>query len=71
MDKLKENKKIANATHNIIAYRISTDDKAAVYNQDCFDDGEIHAGSRMLHLLQVKQLVLQFGLILGASVSFN
>ncbi|XP_076470114.1 protein IMPACT-like [Babylonia areolata] len=54
LDKLMENKKIANATHNMVAYRIVQNDKGAprVF-QGCDDDGETHAGSRMLHLLQI------------------
>uniref|UniRef100_A0A0B6ZR41 RWD domain-containing protein n=1 Tax=Arion vulgaris TaxID=1028688 RepID=A0A0B6ZR41_9EUPU len=51
MNKLLENKKIANATHNMFAYRILTD--SGVVYQGCDDDGETHAGSRMLHLLQI------------------
>ncbi|XP_005093304.1 protein IMPACT [Aplysia californica] len=51
MQKLLENKKIANATHNMLAYRIMTG-SGPVY-QGCDDDGETHAGSRMLHLLQI------------------
>ena len=53
MRKLLENKKIANATHNMLAYRIQTG--SGVVYQGCDDDGETHAGSRMLHLLQVRQ----------------
>lgn len=53
LSKLYENKKIANATHNMVAYRLITE-TSAVY-QGCDDDGETHAGSRMLHLLQVGQ----------------
>lgn len=52
MSKLYENKKIANATHNMLAYRIVPAHAGPVY-QGCDDDGETHAGSRMLHLLQV------------------
>lgn len=65
-----ENKKIAQATHNIYAYRIqlpngvvlqviltfiiiTTDFKNNKIFQDCADDGENHAGSRLLHLLQI------------------
>lgn len=53
MDKLYENKKIANATHNIMAYRILQNDSNSIVCQGCDDDGETHAGSRMLHLLQI------------------
>ncbi|XP_029647814.1 protein IMPACT isoform X1 [Octopus sinensis] len=52
MEKLLENKKVANATHNIMAYRILPSDSNIVI-QGCDDDGEVHAGSRMLHLLQI------------------
>jgi len=51
MKKLLENKKIANATHNMVAYRVSG--AGGVLLQGCDDDGETHAGSRMLHLLQI------------------
>ena len=60
MDKLYENKKIANATHNIVAYRILQNDTHSIVCQGCDDDGETHAGSRMLHLLQVS---LQMNLV--------
>ncbi|XP_069953769.1 protein IMPACT-B isoform X3 [Cherax quadricarinatus] len=50
--KLYENKKIANATHNMFAYRFYPEGSSNV-NQNCEDDGEIHAGSRLLHLLQI------------------
>lgn len=50
--KLYENKKIANATHNMYAYRFLPEGSAHV-TQDCEDDGEDHAGGRMLHLLQI------------------
>lgn len=50
LDKLKENRKIANATHNIYAYRIC---KENTFIQDCEDDGEAQAGGRLLHLLQI------------------
>lgn len=49
------NGKIARATHNMWAYRIKVQDKGT-YLQDCDDDGEAAAGSRLLHLLQVSQL---------------
>ncbi|KPJ09932.1 Protein IMPACT-B [Papilio machaon] len=52
--KLKQNKKILNATHNMYAYRIErSTDKGVSILQDCDDDGEAHAGGRMLHLLQI------------------
>ncbi|XP_006016446.1 protein IMPACT isoform X1 [Alligator sinensis] len=52
LDKLYENKKIENATHNIYAYRIYCEDKQT-YLQDCEDDGETAAGGRLLHLMQI------------------
>lgn len=51
ISKLYENRKIANATHNMYAFRFFKDGK--VFLQDCDDDGETHAGSRMLHLLEI------------------
>ncbi|KAF0408188.1 UPF0029-domain-containing protein [Gigaspora margarita] len=48
---LLSNKKIAKATHNIMAYRIVQDN--GVILQDNDDDGETAAGSRLLHLLQI------------------
>lgn len=51
VNKLYENRKIANATHNMYAYRIKQESKGLL--QDCEDDGETHAGSRMLHLLDI------------------
>ncbi|UJR09803.1 hypothetical protein I4U23_014029 [Adineta vaga] len=52
LNKLKENKKIANATHNMYAYRI-WDEKRNVLLADCEDDGETAASSRMLHLMDI------------------
>ncbi|XP_018573400.1 protein IMPACT-like [Anoplophora glabripennis] len=54
MNYLLENKKIAQATHNISAYRISLPNSVIV--QDCNDDGEAHASGRILHLLQILKL---------------
>ncbi|KAF7726601.1 hypothetical protein EC973_008565 [Apophysomyces ossiformis] len=51
MGKLLENKKIARATHNIMAYRISLPDGAILQDND--DDGETAAGGRLLHLMQI------------------
>ncbi|KAM3962180.1 protein IMPACT-B [Aphomia sociella] len=53
LTKLKENKKIMNATHNMYAYRFEKTNGKTVTVQDCDDDGEAHAGGRMLHLLQI------------------
>ncbi|XP_022837657.1 protein IMPACT-like [Spodoptera litura] len=54
LTKLKMNKKICNATHNMYAYRIERKTgKGNSILQDCDDDGEAHAGGRMLHLLQI------------------
>ena len=53
VSKLYEEKKIANATHNMYAYRF-TQKGLTIMHQDCEDDGETNAGSRMLHLLQVR-----------------
>lgn len=52
VNKLMENKKISEATHNIRAYRIQGD-QPHTFIQDCDDDGETHAGSRLLHLLEI------------------
>ncbi|MCJ1266767.1 eIF2 kinase Gcn2p negative regulator [Lobaria immixta] len=53
---LSSNKRVAKATHNISAYRISSHslnpDTKLVF-QDCDDDGENAAGGRLLHLLQI------------------
>lgn len=52
LTELKKTRKIANATHNIIAYRFRKKDSEVVL-QDFDDDGEHNAGSRLLHLLQI------------------
>jgi hypothetical protein len=49
---LSTDKKAARASHNITAWRIKDATSSAVF-QDCDDDGETAAGSRLLHLLQV------------------
>ncbi|KAI9027557.1 ribosomal protein S5 domain 2-type protein [Phycomyces nitens] len=51
VSKLLENKKIAKATHNIMAYRIVLDDGRVLQDND--DDGETAAGGRLMHLLQI------------------
>ena len=48
---LATDKKVAKATHNITAWRI--EGTVGVYYQDCDDDGETAAGSRLLHLLEL------------------
>jgi hypothetical protein len=45
------NKKVANATHNITAWRIRG--AGNITYQDCNDDGEAAAGGRLLHLMQM------------------
>lgn len=45
-------KKVAKATHNITAWRIRNEETGVQY-QDCDDDGETAAGSRVLHLLEL------------------
>ena len=57
LGELKSNRKISTATHNIVAYRIH-DTVRQVFIQDCDDDGESAAGSRLLHLLQVIKFLL-------------
>lgn len=54
LNKLLENKKIANATHNIYAYRIVVTGKDNIENviSNCEDGGEKSAGSRMLFLMK-------------------
>lgn len=48
---LATDKKAARATHNMTAWRIKGTNEATY--QDCNDDGETAAGSRMLHLMQL------------------
>lgn len=56
ISRLYENKKIAQATHNIYAYRIYCEDKQT-WLSDCEDDGEDAAGGRLLHLLDILDIV--------------
>jgi len=51
---LSTDKKAAKATHNITAWRIQGANDT-VY-QDCDDDGETAAGSRLLHLMQLMDI---------------
>ena len=52
LQKLYENKKIENATHNMYAYRFKQKNSENLV-KDCNDDGEASAGGRLLHLLEV------------------
>jgi len=52
LSKLLTNKKIAQATHNILAFRIFLPEKK-IWLSDCDDDGEDAAGGRLLHLLEI------------------
>jgi putative IMPACT (imprinted ancient) family translation regulator len=56
MAELLSNRKIARATHNILAYRIQGSEGLPEITQGCDNDGEAVAGSRMLHLLQNLQV---------------
>jgi len=56
---LLRNKKIASATHNMYAFRIFNEN-TQTWSQDCQDDGETHAGGRLLHLLQVHILMYSY-----------
>ncbi|KAI1365314.1 RWD repeat domain-containing protein [Xylaria arbuscula] len=51
---LASDKKVRAATHNITAWRIRGPNNTAF--QDCNDDGETAAGSRLLHLMQLMDL---------------
>lgn len=46
-------KKASKATHNIVAWRAREEPPSSVVYQDCDDDGESAAGSRLLSLLQL------------------
>ena len=52
LQRLKENRKIARASHNIMAYRLAGSRKDT-FLQDYDDDGENEAGGRLMHLLQI------------------
>ncbi|KAI8050033.1 ribosomal protein S5 domain 2-type protein [Thamnidium elegans] len=51
---LLQNKKIAKAAHNILAYRIMMPDEKVLQDND--DDGETAAGGRLLHLMQILEV---------------
>lgn len=54
LGKLKENRKVASATHNTYAYRILDPHGSVIEGSE--DDGEKKAGLVLLHLLQVSNL---------------
>ncbi|CAO3629609.1 unnamed protein product [Cunninghamella echinulata] len=54
MSTLLQNKKIAKATHNIMAYRINLSGDRILQDND--DDGETAAGGRLMHLLQILEV---------------
>ncbi|RKP35695.1 hypothetical protein BJ085DRAFT_6419, partial [Dimargaris cristalligena] len=56
--RLLQDRKVARATHNIVAYRIRSEGQGGgggggIWLQDYDDDGESAAGGRLLHLLQL------------------
>jgi hypothetical protein len=51
LGKLKSDRKVARATHNMVSYRIQNTDGTRI--SDCDDDGETAAGGRILHLLTI------------------
>lgn len=76
LNQLKQDKKIANATHNIIAYRIV--DSSGTLLEDRDDDGEVGAAENLLFILQkhkVENVVIVvtrwFGGIMLGSLRFR
>ncbi|CAG9537262.1 unnamed protein product [Cercopithifilaria johnstoni] len=54
LNKLKENNKIAKATHNMYAWLTEENVNGRLIKQhDCEDDGEIGAGAKLLNLLEL------------------
>uniref|UniRef100_A0A0R3S6A9 RWD domain-containing protein n=1 Tax=Elaeophora elaphi TaxID=1147741 RepID=A0A0R3S6A9_9BILA len=54
LNKLKENNKIARATHNMYAWLTEeTVNGRLIKHHDCEDDGEIGAGAKLLNLLEL------------------
>ncbi|KAI9203215.1 ribosomal protein S5 domain 2-type protein [Polychytrium aggregatum] len=51
VETLLQDRRIARATHNIMAYRIVTE--SGIVRQDNDDDGETAAGQRLQHMLQI------------------
>jgi len=57
LSKLKENNKIASATHNIYAWMTTTTKNGKNFGiHDCEDDGEHGAGAKLLNLLSLMQV---------------
>lgn len=52
MDELLSNSKIQRATHNMMAYRIWSEERQ-LFHSDCDDDGESAAGGRLLRMLEI------------------
>ncbi|GMT05670.1 hypothetical protein PENTCL1PPCAC_27844, partial [Pristionchus entomophagus] len=53
LSELKSNNKIARATHNIYAYRVRTEKDGQTFQMDdCDDDGEHGASSKMMQILR-------------------
>ncbi|KAA8496647.1 Protein IMPACT [Porphyridium purpureum] len=50
---LLQNSKVANATHNMLAYRIRSAETQNALVADCDDDGEKAAGKHILHVLEM------------------
>lgn len=59
LNRLKENSKIARATHNIYAYRVlkKLSDNRIIEQKDCDCDGETGAGPKILRLLHLMKAV--------------
>lgn len=59
LNHLKENSKIARATHNIYAYRIlkTLSNNRIIEQNDCDCDGEAGAGPKLLKLLHLMKVV--------------
>ncbi|KAI3385019.1 hypothetical protein SNEBB_003193 [Seison nebaliae] len=53
--KLMENNKVVGATHNILAYIIEEEGKESLL-MDSDNDGETHAGDRMLHMMKLMKV---------------
>ena len=52
MDEVLSDRKVARASHNIMAYRV-WDEERGLFLQDNDDDGESAAGSKLAHLMEI------------------